>query len=539
VRKRVIVLSGSIGSGKSVLSKQLRDRHRAEVIKTRDLIVKKNPKVKLERKALQAEGDRLDRATGGKWIIDTLIEQCPTWFTDAAPELIVIDSVRIEEQLDALRRAFGSRVLHLHLTASEATLEKRFRSRTSGFVEAKTYRQAIQNVTERKVDELGRKADVLIDTDQNTPEDVFIRAQSHLGMLSAFTAPLVDIVIGGQYGSEGKGNICSHIAPEYDWLVRVGSVNAGHKVFLDPIYNFRQLPSGTMHNERAKLIIGPGAQLRLDVLMREIADCKVSYERLSIDPQAMIVEESDVKWEKKDANLRRIATTAQGVGYAASRRVLRGPDVRVARDIRQLSPYLRPTAELLEGAYQRKEMILLEGTQGTSLSLYHGPYPHVTSRDTTASGVMAETGVSPRMVRRIVMVCRCIPIRVEDPKTGGDDTSGPMAQEISYRTLAKRSGISEKKLRDAERTSTTDRQRRLGEFEWTQLRYSALLNSPTDIALTHVDYLDPRNAQARRFEQLGERTLNFIEEIERIGSAPVSLISTRFHWRCIIDRRQW
>lgn len=538
MRKRVVVLSGSVGSGKSVFSKRLQDQYGAEVVKTRELIVKRSPKVRVERKALQDEGERLDRVTRGRWVIDALIEEKPSWFTDQGPDLIVIDAVRIAEQLDAIRSAFGSRVLHLHLTASDATLKTRFKSRRSKFSEAKTYRDLRKSATERKVDELRQKADVVIDTERNTPDDVVVRALTHLGMLSTFTDPLVDIVVGGQFGSEGKGNVCSYLAPEYQWLVRAGSVNAGHQVFLDPVYNFRQLPSGTRHNEKARLIIGAGAQLRLDVLRKEIADCNISYERLSIDPQAMIIEESDVAWEKQDASLRRIATTAQGVGHAASRRILRGPDVRLARDIKELAPYVRPAVELLEGAFHRHERVLLEGTQGTSLSLYHGPFPHVTSRDTTASGVMAEVGVAPRMVRRIVMVCRCVPIRVEDPKAG-DGTSGPMAQEISYKTLSKRSGIPEKQLREAERTSTTDRQRRLGEFEWTQLRRSSLLNSPTDIALTHVDYLDPKNAHARRFEQLEERTLNLIEEIERVSTAPVSLVSTRFHWRCIIDRRQW
>lgn len=538
MRKRVVVLSGSVGSGKSLLSQRLQDQYGAEVVKTRELIVKKSPKVKLERRALQDEGERLDRVTRGKWVIDTLIEEHPDWFTDEAPDLIVIDAVRIAKQLDTVRSAFGPRVLHVHLNASDATLESRFKARRAKFAEAKTYRELKKSVTERQVDELRQKADVVIDTERNTPDDVVIRALNHLGLLSTFAAPLVDVVVGGQYGSEGKGNICSYLAPEYQWLVRAGSVNAGHKVFLDPIYNFRQLPSGTMHNEKAKLIIGAGAQLRLDVLRKEIADCKVSCERLSIDPQAMIIEESDVEWEKRDASLRRIATTAQGVGRAASRRILRGPDVRLARDVKELAPYVRSGVELLEGAFRRQEKVLLEGTQGTSLSLYHGPFPHVTSRDTTASGVMAEVGVAPRMVRRIVMVCRSVPIRVEDPKVG-DGTSGPMSQEITYKTVSRRSGIPEKQLRQAERTSTTDRQRRLGEFEWTQLRRSALLNSPTDIALTHVDYLDPKNAHARRFEQLEERTLNFIEEIQRVSEAQVSLISTRFHWRCIIDRRRW
>ena len=538
MRKRVVVLSGFVGAGKSTLSGRLRDRCGAEVIKTRDLLVHANPAVTLERKALQAEGERRDRATRGKWLVDSLRECRPRWFTDAAPHLVVVDSVRILGQIDFLRKAFGNRVVHVHLTASDATLRSRFASRRSKFKDVKSYRELRKSATERAVVDLDNKADVVIRTDRNTKEDVFVRAVARIGLLSKLCTPLVDIVVGGQYGSEGKGNICSYLAPEYEWLVRVGSVNAGHQVYLDPIYNFRQLPSGTLHNEKAGIIIGPGAQIRLDVLLREIAECKVQYGRLSIDPQVMIIEESDVKWEANSRKLQQIATTAQGVGYAASRRVLRGPDVRLAKTVPELKPYIRPTVELLEKAFLYEQRVLLEGTQGTTLSLYHGHYPHVTSRDTTVSGVMAEAGIAPRMVRRIVMVCRSLPIRVENPKSGGG-SSGFMAQEISYKNLSRRSGISEAQLRQAEKTSTTKRQRRLGEFDWVQLRRSALLNAPTDIAVTHVDYLVPKNARARRFEQLHEDTINLIEEIERVSSAPVSLISTRFHWRCIIDRRQW
>ena len=93
--------------------------------------------------------------------------------------------------------------------------------------------------------------------------------------------------------------------------------------------------------------------------------------------------------------------------------------------------------------------------------------------------------------------------------------------------------------RFAEKTTSTNRDRRVGEFDWRQLRRSALLNAPTDVALTFVDYLHPDNKEARRFQQLHSSTINFIEEIERVCAAPVSLISTRFHYRNIIDRRRW
>jgi adenylosuccinate synthase len=94
-------------------------------------------------------------------------------------------------------------------------------------------------------------------------------------------------------------------------------------------------------------------------------------------------------------------------------------------------------------------------------------------------------------------------------------------------------------IKTNERTSTTNRERRVGGFDWILLRKSAALNGPTDIAVTFTDYLNPLNAEARRYEQLSAETIRFIEEVERVGAAPVSLISTRFDFRSIIDRRRW
>ncbi len=79
----------------------------------------------------------------------------------------------------------------------------------------------------------------------------------------------------------------------------------------------------------------------------------------------------------------------------------------------------------------------------------------------------------------------------------------------------------------------------MAEFDWAQLHSASALNGPTDVALTFADYVAASNQDARRFEQLTNRTIQFIEEIESVAGAPVSLISTRFHARSIIDRRNW
>jgi adenylosuccinate synthase len=313
----------------------------------------------------------------------------------------------------------------------------------------------------------------------------------------------------------------------------VGGPNAGHTVFEDPPYVHHQLPSGTRRCE-AQLVIGPGAVLDVGKLLNEIAQCGVSINRLSIDPQCMTIARSDVRWEMK--HLRRsISSTAQGGGRAAARRMLRAgatPHVRLARDVKAIAPYVRDTQRVLEQAYQRGNRILLEGTQGSGLSLYHGSYPYVTSRDTTVGGCLAEAGIAPSRIRKIIMVCRTYPIRVGGP-------SGDMAAEISWAEVGRRSGYSANRLRRAERTSTTRRRRRVGEFDWALLRKAASLNGPTDIALTFTDYIDRRNERARRFEQLTADTIRFIEEVERVTAASVSLVSTRFAYRSIIDRRSW
>jgi len=344
----------------------------------------------------------------------------------------------------------------------------------------------------------------------------------------------VDVLVGGQYGSEGKGNVVAFLAPEYDVLVRVGGPNAGHTVYAQPEKEvFRHLPSGSTRAIRATLVIGPGAAIWLPELQAEITRHGIEPERLRIDPNAILIESVD---REREAELRKaLASTAQGVGQAAIRKILRTdakPPVRLAGSEPALVPYLRQTGEVLEDAYARGKKVLLEGTQGTLLSLHHGLYPHVTSRDTTASGTLAEAGIPPSRVRKTIMVCRTYPIRVGGP-------SGPMGVELTWDDVSKRSGIPVGELLEAELTTTTRTQRRVSEFSWSDVRRAAVLNGPTDIALTFSDYLSSKNKDARRFEQLTADTIQFIEELERVTAAPVSLIATRFHYRSIIDRRRW
>ena len=209
-----------------------------------------------------------------------------------------------------------------------------------------------------------------------------------------------------------------------------------------------------------------------------------------------------------------------------------GNDLFLAKDCSELKPYIGSALKVIGDAIVQGRRILLEGTQGTSLSLHHGPYPHVTTRDTTVSGCLADAGIAPSNVRRIIMVCRTYPIRVGGP-------SEDMAYEVNMDDIHERSRIPLDELKRTETTTTTKRERRIAEFDWEQFKASVQLNGPTDIALTFVDYFSVENRSAYRFEQLTTETIRFVEEIERVSGRPVSLLSTDFNWRNVIDRRAW
>lgn len=516
----------------------LKEKHGAKIIKTRELILKKAPKTKPERKALQRAGQRLDKQDGGAWVGEALQRSIDIFATGQTPKgLYVVDSVRIPGQIEAIRRAYGAEVHHIHLTATDEELRKRYEGRSREGDEAVAYDELKRNRTERDIEKLADVADIVVSTDRCNEEAVLVRATALLNLYPRSNDAVVDVLIGGQFGSEGKGNIVGHIAPEYDLLVRVGGPNAGHQVYAEPKpEKYYHLPSGTQRAPNAKLLLGPGAVIYPKKLLEEIAEHKIHTERLTIDPRAMIITDSDREEERR--RFGSISSTAQGVGIASARKMTGRSEYKdenaafLARDCEVLQPYLGSARQVLANAMVTGQRILLEGTQGTGLSLHHGDYPHVTTRDTTVSGCLADAGIAPSNVRKIIMVCRTYPIRVGGP-------SGPMAHEVDMAEIHKRSGILQEELEKSERTTTTDRPRRIAEFDWLQFRDSVQLNGPTDIALTFVDYFDVNNRKAFRFEQLSEETISFVEEIERISGRPVSLLSTDFNWRNVIDRRAW
>jgi adenylosuccinate synthase len=532
--RTIVLLSGRVRSGKSTLAAQLQGLFGADLFSSRELIVSRAPDASENRGAQQTTGSRLDRDEGADWLALPFAR----WVTGLpANALVVLDAVRTRDQVEAIRRSFTDRIVHLHLQAPYETLADRYADLSKGSASSsgESYERVSSDPTEAGVDELGNYADAVLDTSLCTPDDLAVMAGSRLGLFGRETGAIVDVLVGGQYGSEGKGNIASAIANEYDLLVRVGGPNAGHRVRWtdDRTFTHHHLPSGAGLSE-ALLLLGPGAVVCPQALMKEIADARIDVERLVIDENATVITAEDRAAEKDLVDA--IASTGQGVGNARVQRILdRAWGGNLAKHVPELKPYLGSAHEILDQAFASGRRILLEGTQGTGLSLYHGSYPYVTSCDTTVSGVLSGAGIPPGRVRKTIMVCRTFPIRVGDPD---DRTSGPLPNELDWEDVSKISGISLSELRETERTSTTNRPRRVGRFSWHQLRRAAQLNAPTDIALTFADYLDVRNREAYRLDQLQPATIRFIEEVEAVANAPVTLVSCRFDRR-VIDQRTW
>lgn len=547
--RQVVLLTGKFCNGKSKLAQFLGERYGFRLVDTSEYLrleAKKRSQPE-DRQSLQKLGDVLDKETGSKWVFDQV---CQAEKVENSNKSFVVDNVRTADQLMHFRRQHSWKVSHVHLYARTETLIERYAKKlgkSSKDVDLEEYKKADLIKSDEDIEGFKSDADIRIFTYRTDSEDTFIRVAAHLGLLPPPNRQLVDVLVGGQFGSEGKGHIAAYLAREYDVLMRVGGPNAGHTV-AGPKgkYVYCQLPSGSA-DTNADILIGPGATLDVPRLLKEIEDCKIDANRLYIDPQAMVIEEEDKEEEKR--LVEQIGSTGSGSGAAAARRIMGRLNTEIAtklaRDNDELEPYVHSTQDRLRKAFAKGQFVLLEGTQGSGLSLYHGHYPHVTSRDTNVAGCLAEAGIPPGRVRRVLMVIRPMPIRVQNPDK--DRESGPLKHEVTTDEIADAAGLDRKEVYKTEHSSRTNKPRRIGWFDWERFRVACALNAPTDIVLTFADYLKAENANARRFEQLVPDTIKFIEELERVAQAPVSLINTRFprgeegksDLRSVIDRRNW
>lgn len=331
---------------------------------------------------------------------------------------------------------------------------------------------------------------------------------------------MLQVVVGGFFGDEGKGKIVSYLAikDDIEIAVRTGAVNAGHTVvYGGRVFKLRIVPSAFV-NRRTKLLIAPGALIRLDILEREVEET-VTSERLFIDYNTGVIVEDHIKAELRDRYLSEIIkSTKQGVGAAMADRVLRR--LRLAREYIELKKFLIDVPLTVNEGLERGLNVVIEGTQGTFLSLYHGTYPYVTSRDTTASGVLSEVGIGPKRADEVILVFKSYVTRVG---------AGPLEGELSEEE-AERLGL-------VEYATVTGRRRRSALFNFNLARRAVMLNSPTQIAITKIDTLYPQAKGVREYSKLPREARKFIERIEEELKTPVTLIGTGPRVEDMVDLR--
>lgn len=319
---------------------------------------------------------------------------------------------------------------------------------------------------------------------------------------------MITVIVGGFFGDEGKGKVAAYIGikEKYTLAIRTGSVNAGHTVFYNgQEYKFRVLPTSSIKKE-IEVLIPPGALIRLDVFFKEL-ELIGRRKGIYVDMNTGIITREHIMREETDENLaKRIGSTKQGVGAAMADRVLRR--LKLARDYEELREFLVDSMDIID-RHRDSGRILIEGTQGTFLSLYHGTYPYVTSRDVTASGILSEVGIGPKDVDEVVLVFKAFVTRVG---------AGPLEGELSP-DEAERLGI-------VEYGTVTGRPRRVAPFNFNYAKRAIKLNSPTCLAITKVDAIYKEAYGVKRWEDLPSGAKKFIEEIEDTLRVPVKYIGT-------------
>ena len=321
----------------------------------------------------------------------------------------------------------------------------------------------------------------------------------------------VSIVVGGQFGSEGKGKVAHYLAQkmEASFAVRCGGPNSGHTV-IDPSGKariFQQLPTAAILPD-VKLAICAGSYIDLDILLREIQETGVGPDRLIIDPDAVMITEEIKQREAQSGLIGRIGSTGSGTGAAVVARLNREESLVCARNVKVLSNFIRNVPDILRESLEKKERIIIEGTQGFGLSPFHSRYyPYTTSRDTTAASFLSETGLSPLDVDDIILTLRAFPIRVSGK-------SGPLPEEIDWETIRIEGGHSGN---IEEKTSVSKKIRRVARFNSEIVKKAIEVNLPTRIVLNHIDYIDGNHVKNY------QHVIDFIKSIEKQIDRKISM----------------
>ncbi|MEM2918220.1 MAG: adenylosuccinate synthetase [Candidatus Altiarchaeota archaeon] len=357
----------------------------------------------------------------------------------------------------------------------------------------------------------------------------------------------VSVIVGGFFGDEGKGKVISYLAkkdkPEVIARAGVGP-NAGHTVYhKGKKFGLRLIPSGFV-NEKAKLFIGAGVLIDVERFLYEV-ELTNTYGRIFIDKRCGIIEQKHKELDSSNNFLKKtIGTTGSGCGPANADRANR--KLKLASQIPELKDFLIDVPLELNDAIERGEKILVEASQGFGLSLFYGTYPQVTSKDTTASMALADVGIGPTKVGEVIVVYKAYLTRVGEGEMREMITEENVSRYdywLEILNKAKERGIKGSVNEIIaeyfnEKGTVTQRLRRIGNFDFSLARYSAMINGATQIAITCLDRLFPEVNGMKKYENLSERAKSYIEKIQKEVKVKITLISTGPEAGDIVDLRK-
>jgi len=329
------------------------------------------------------------------------------------------------------------------------------------------------------------------------------------------------VVVGGFFGDEGKGKLIAYLASrDKPAVVARGGVgpNAGHTVqFEGKTYSLRMIPSGFV-SKNSRLLIGPGVLVNPGVLLKEV-DITETRDRIGVDRQCAIIEQKHIDQETQSEHLaKKIGVTKTGVGACNADRVYRS--AKIAKDIPGLSGFITDVPEEIHKALSKEETVLIEGSQGTFLSLYHGTYPYCTSKDVCASAICSDVGVGPTAVDDVIVVFKAFVTRVGE---------GPLKGQLSEEETKRRGW--------QEFGTVTRRLRRAAPFDFDLAKKAVQLNGATQAAITKIDVVFPQAAGIKKFEDLPSEAKAFVNEVEKRAGVPATLIGTGPSNEDLIDRK--
>lgn len=368
------------------------------------------------------------------------------------------------------------------------------------------------------------------------------------------------VIVGTQWGDEGKGKIIDVLAPKADYIVRFqGGNNAGHTVVVnDEKFILQLLPSGII-NSKGKCIIGPGVVVDIEVLLKEINELEKrgrNLDNLFIDERAHLIMPYHVEIDKAREEARgenKIGTTQRGIGPCyidkIARNGIRTGDLleldrfkdklewnikdkndmlqRYGKETFELETLYKKYVELAEKikhriidavsevneAVDNNKVVLFEGAQALMLDIDYGTYPYVTSSSPTAGGAAVGAGVSPRKIERVLGVMKAYTTRVGE---------GPFPTEEENEI-----GEALRKI-GGEYGSNTGRPRRCGWLDLVIGKYAVMINGLTDIVLTKLDVLDSfdKIKVAVAYEIDGKRYVNYPPNLRK--SKEIKIIYEEF-----------